>query len=277
MKLGFLTDLHYREHVAGSSPIVRRESRRVGELLDRCLELLVNERVEAVLCAGDCVDNPDEAGALEDLAALRERFASTGLPTVIVPGNHDPAPGDFYRVMPRPPRVLRVGNGQVFTCYDDVWQPEKDRALRPSESLTALRQTLTSVPGHTGPAETTGTTGTAVTVVLQHYVLFPEHVGPGYDHTLQNGPEVRAILDASATPVLAVSGHNHQGHALQSHQGVWYFTGQSLCEQPYRCYVLEMEPGEDGISTAGSTTMRPTLGGPDAVRIRVAEFAIQPK
>jgi hypothetical protein len=104
-----LTDIHYREAVPGTSPIAKRECRRMGEVLDRCLEYLTAARVELVICAGDCVDDPSHPAVPEDLASLRDRFTATGLPFIMLPGNHDPAPEVFYQTVPRPPRVWRPG------------------------------------------------------------------------------------------------------------------------------------------------------------------------
>ena len=114
MRIGLLTDLHYRCAVAGTSRIARRECRRVGEILERALEGLVAAGAELLVCAGDCVDDETAPGVPEDLADLRARFLATGLPLVIVPGNHDPPAEDFYAILPRPPRRQRKRT--TMTC-----------------------------------------------------------------------------------------------------------------------------------------------------------------
>ena len=107
MRIGLLTDLHYRCAVAGTSRIARRECRRVGEILERALEGLVAAGAGLLVCAGDCVDDETAPGVPEDLADLRARFLATGLPLVIVPGNHDPPRRTSTPSSPAP----RAGNG----------------------------------------------------------------------------------------------------------------------------------------------------------------------
>jgi hypothetical protein len=69
-RIGLISDLHYRNVVPGTSKNARRESRKAGSLLQRCLEELSRRRVDALVCAGDCVDDETQPGVLEDVAAL---------------------------------------------------------------------------------------------------------------------------------------------------------------------------------------------------------------
>lgn len=232
VKIGFLTDIHYRCAVPGTSRIARRECRLMPDVLERCLDAFVAEAVDAVVCAGDCVDEADAPGVMDDLASLSARFDATGLPTVILPGNHDPAPEDFYRIIAQPPRRLRVGNVEVISFFDDMWQPGLQRARRRPEVLEAMRSILEERP-----------TGVDVTFLAQHYVVFPSHMGSGYDHTLENRDEVRGIMEKAKRPLVVLSGHLHAGSALSVQNGVTYFTGKALCERPFHYYVFHVEAG----------------------------------
>jgi len=75
-----ITDLHFREAVPGEASNPRREGRRVGELLERCLEEMRAVDVQLLVCLGDCVDDERQPGALDDLAALAHRLEAGGLP-----------------------------------------------------------------------------------------------------------------------------------------------------------------------------------------------------
>ncbi|HEX2515936.1 MAG TPA: metallophosphoesterase [Chloroflexota bacterium] len=237
MRIGLLTDLHYRCAVAGTSRIARRECRRVGEILERALEGLVAAGAGLLVCAGDCVDDETAPGVPEDLADLRARFLATGLPLVIVPGNHDPPAEDFYAILPRPPRRQRIGECQVLTFGDDPFDPQTQLATRAEDTLRWMRQALDR-PATGGP-----------TLLVQHYALYPEHSGPGYRHTYANDAAIRAVLEeaagrgASAGPgrLLALSGHNHRGSPLTTHRGVSYLTGRALCEHPFPYYLLHTQ------------------------------------
>jgi hypothetical protein len=154
-----------------------------------------------------------------------------GLPFIVVPGNHDPAPEAFYRVMPRPVRWQRIDGCDFFVCFDDVQVPGSDQSRRTDEVMAEMRRQL-SEPGR-------------LTVVVQHYVVYPDHEGSGYNHTYQNAGEIRALMEASPRKVLSLSGHYHRGHALYEHNGVHYLTARALCESPYPYYVIEAD-GEAG-------------------------------
>jgi 3',5'-cyclic AMP phosphodiesterase CpdA len=235
MRIGFLTDLHYRNAVAGTSRISRRECRRMGEVLERALEALVAAGAGLLICAGDCVDDESAPGVPEDLADLRARFLATGLPLVIVPGNHDPPADGFYAILPRPPRRQRIGGCEVLAFGDDPFDSQTQLATRPEETLRWMREALDR------PA------GEGLTLLVQHYALFPEHSGPGYRHTYANDAAIRAVLEGASgrgpdpERLLALSGHNHRGSPLTTHRGVTYLTGRALCEHPFPYYLLHTE------------------------------------
>lgn len=230
MKIGFVTDLHFREAVPGTSKNERRECRYVVQALRRCLARLRELEIDLLVCAGDCVDDGTLPGALEDVATLRDIFATSGLRTIVIPGNHDPAPDDFYALMPRPPRALRLGGVEFLTFFDDACAPGAEVCFRSPESLRLMADTLAERPPEV-----------ALTFLIQHFVVFPEHVGTGYRHTYGNDVEIRAILERSPRRVVVLSGHLHRGHLLEEHQGVTYFTGRALCERPFPYYVLHTE------------------------------------
>jgi DNA repair exonuclease SbcCD nuclease subunit len=230
MKIGFLTDLHYRNAAEGTSRLIRRECRKAGLLLDHALDDFAQERVDLVICAGDCVDDATLPGALEDVADLAQRFARSGLRTIVVPGNHDPAPAVFYSLVPQPPRVMQLGDAQIVTFFDDAYAPGTERCERSAEAMAALEQAL-SAPGDEA----------MLTLLVQHFIVFPEHVGTGYDHTYVNHGAIRSLAERSARKVVMLSGHQHRGYELTEHNGVTYFTGKALCEAPYPYYVLHTE------------------------------------
>jgi hypothetical protein len=233
MKIGLVTDLHYRNAVPGTSAIAKRECRRAGEILDRCLALLRNAGADLIVCAGDCVDTPGDPRVGEDLAQLRERLATSGIPTIVLPGNHDPAPDLFYEIVPRPPRVTRQGDCEIVAFGDDPFDHTTETATRPEQTMAWMRDAFAATPS-----------GVALTLAVQHYVLYPEHGGRGYRHTYANDAEIRGVLERSPRRLLAISGHCHTGHVLSTHNGVQYFTARALCERAYPYYVLEVDGGE---------------------------------
>jgi 3',5'-cyclic AMP phosphodiesterase CpdA len=243
MRIGLVTDLHYRGAVPGTSAIARRECRRMGEVLGAALAGLRAAGADLVICAGDCVDDELDPRVPEDLDAVRRLFDASGLPYVAVPGNHDPVPEVFYRHLPRPPRRACFGDCELLTFGDDPFDHHTQLATRGGEDLAWLRQTLTT------PAP-----DVALSVVVQHYTLFPEHTGPGYRHTYANDAAIREVLEGASRPVLSVSGHNHRGSPVSDHGGVRYLTARAICERPFPYAVLHT----------------------DGSRVRVEERAVEP-
>lgn len=230
MKIGFVTDLHYREAVPGDAPNPKRESRRVGTLLLRCLQHLQDAGAELVLVAGDNVDSPlDDPRLNADLVSLRDMLSASGIPFVIIPGNHDPDPEAFYRVLPMPPRAFRLGDCEIITFCDDMFDRQMKCASRQTGVLNEMRGLLSSVPS-----------SIRHTILLQHYVLHPEqeHHGSDYRYNYLNDGEIRTILEASPRKILSLSGHLHRGHPLVTHNGVSYLVGRALCEHPFPYHML---------------------------------------
>ena len=244
MRLGLISDLHYRNAVEGTSRNIRREGRRIGELLPRCLDEMRAADVDLLICAGDCLDDETKPGVMEDLASLRTLLVGGGLSYIVIPGNHDPAPEEFYRVLPRPARWQRIGGCDFLTFFDDVSMPEKEQSRRADEVMQEMERRLWA-PG-------------PLTFVVQHFVVYPDHEGTGYNHTYENAPQIRALLERSPRKVVSLSGHYHRGHALYEHSGVRYLTARALCEHPYPYYVIDADgkTGEVRVAERAVATAR---------------------
>lgn len=104
------------------------------------------------------------------------------------------------------------------------------RARRADELLELMRRVLAEDPPEV-----------AQTVLIQHYVVYPEYAGTGYPHQYANDAVIRGIMEQSPRRLVSLSGHCHAGHALEQHNGVTYFTGRALCEFPYPYYLLHVD------------------------------------
>lgn len=88
MRLLHFADLHLDAPFAWASPQtarLRRRNRR--ETLTRIVALAEEERVDAVLCAGDLFEH--DRVAPDTVEFLRATFARTDRPVFLAPGNHD--------------------------------------------------------------------------------------------------------------------------------------------------------------------------------------------
>jgi exonuclease SbcD len=88
MRLLHFADLHLDAQFAWAPPeTARRRRRNRRETLTRILQLADEERVDAVLCAGDLFEH--ERFTPDTVVFLRESFARTDRPIYLAPGNHD--------------------------------------------------------------------------------------------------------------------------------------------------------------------------------------------
>jgi hypothetical protein len=227
--IGYLTDIHLREAVPGDSPIARRHTRDMARLLPLCLERLRAQGVDLVLCTGDLIDDPIHPLADRDLETIGEMFDRCGVPYVVIPGNHDPRPEAFYRMLPRPERRLRIGGCELVSFYNDACDQGEDACTRADGEMGVLQGVCRDAATVSG-----------VTVIAQHYVIYPDH-SEGYPHNYRNDAAIRQEMEGANRTILSISGHYHPGIPLTEHCGVRYFAGRAFCEAPHGFYVIEIE------------------------------------
>jgi DNA repair exonuclease SbcCD nuclease subunit len=115
MRLLHFADLHLDAPFAWARPEtarLRRRNRR--ETLTRILQLAEEERVDALLCAGDLFEH--DRFTPDTVTFLRESFARTDLPVYLAPGNHD-----WYS--PRSPYALVEWSPNVHLFTDEQLTP----------------------------------------------------------------------------------------------------------------------------------------------------------
>lgn len=231
LKIGYFTDSHLRENVPGTSRSVRRMCRQMKDRLEECVETFREAKVDLILAAGDIVDDAKEPQVPEDLAIIRDILERLSVPKIVIPGNHDPYPGVFYEVFERPGFLTIMGRYQLLS-FLDYCQPGSNASERPQASITRMEKALSYKPEDID-----------ITLTLQHYEIYPEGL-TGYPYNYTNATQIREAMEKSNTRVLSISGHYHKGIPLTEHNGVRYFVGKALCEEPFPCYVMELE-GQD--------------------------------
>lgn len=218
-----LADLHYAGRAGAESPIPERRSRLALELAGRAVrQALRSGRPDALLLAGDIVENGAGPGGAEDLAAVRDGLAGFGLPVFAVPGNHDGPAELVARVFGAPAGVHRLG-GYRLAIFADVYG-RGDVCTRPPG---AEAQLLAAADGD-GPL-----------IAAQHNPVLP-HIGGAYPYNVRQ-EERLAALYARAGAAASVSGHYHPGIAAFAERGVTYFTCPALCQAPFRFARLRLE------------------------------------
>ncbi len=213
-----LGDLHYvgkaRHTIA--SPVMKGE---LGlELLQRVLRREeIAAEADAVVLMGDLVDEGNAEGAEADLRALSDLIAQSGLPIIVLPGNHD---RDAERLMAIFADKLGAHelNGYALFSFVDSYAPD-EVCTRDKHDLDTLRAYAAS---HRDKP----------IIALQHNPLYPP-IENDYPYVLKNASETMRAYDEGGV-MLSISGHYHRGQPL-SHVGrVDYVTCPALCEAPFR-------------------------------------------
>ena len=225
MKIGIFTDSHICEcDDLGLGRHPRLSKQRLISLMD----VFEREKVEAIICLGDLVDQAkgetksDVLSHLSDTVSIISRL---GVPFYLVGGNHD-----FLSLSRKEleengillsPFTICDDNACIIALdanfregnlhFDEAGEKWDDAHI-PPEQLSMLDRTLE---------------GASVPCV----VLIHENLDPCVDfwHQVRNAPEARAIIKKHSSKIaLVLQGHFHWG-AHGTYNGVPYEALKSIC------------------------------------------------
>lgn len=149
VRLGHISDVHQGKPPKHEAP--------VPEVVETWLTDFEKAGVDVVVVSGDLVERPgDRVGMLR----MRHLLEQSGLPWVVVPGNHDiarPRAGDaFYELFGEYPRIERHA-GVAFVLFDSM-AADAHRERTPYERLDAGRSGVLS-KGRVGEPQIRRVTG----------------------------------------------------------------------------------------------------------------------
>jgi histidinol phosphatase-like PHP family hydrolase/predicted MPP superfamily phosphohydrolase len=228
LNLVIIADIHYVDQADHICPIPTRNAPLGRELIQRVWRRIQRKSLPDVLVLmGDLVDNGKAPGAEQDLAALKAELEDTGVPVLVVPGNHDGDPDRLLRLFGDRPGLHQI-NGYLLMTFVDRYDPD-DRAARSSEGLKDIREVASTHPD-------------APLLVFQHNPIYPP-VESTYPYNLTNTPEVMTGYAENAV-VVSVSGHLHRGSPLCYTDHVGYLTCPALCDAPFRFQHIQVHGHE---------------------------------
>lgn len=157
MKIFHAADVHLGATCSAFGGLARARGDEVLEAFRRVPDIAAEERVDAILFAGDLFDGPQPA--TETMAAVREtlrRLVDLCIPVFLVPGTHDATTLrlDPYRELARGPRVVaQTGEERPSRPWPVV--DERGRELAAKHSVYILAAPRFAEPVHvqtdTGP------------------------------------------------------------------------------------------------------------------------------
>lgn len=221
MKLGLFTDSHYcsKELVMGNRYPVQ-SLRKIRQAMDAFRQ----EKCDLVICLGDVIDSePTRAQEEDNLRAVAQILRESGIPTVVLMGNHDAdvfTQDEFYAILGescRPRDFSADGKRFVFVdgCYSSDgshYEPGKVRwydSCYPYPGELADRLAEAHEPVH----------------LFMHQIILPD---VSEKHMLCNAEQVRSVLAASGKVRRVYHGHYHLGYR-GSCEGIEYLIPPAVC------------------------------------------------
>jgi len=196
-----------------------RAGEKACELLESALESIARIGADILLVGGDLVNDPKDLQLLDTLAGI---LAKSPCPFIAIPGNHDPAPDEFYRPFPKIPNYLDINGIRIIPFPEDA-QTDGYNARRSPESLERLKKLSSAgLP----------------CVSFQHVPLFPTGtVNSPYHY--DNADEIYA--NCGPKMALAISGHDHCGRRPSFHPPFPSIIVPALCQKNYPFAIIELD------------------------------------
>lgn len=258
VRLAHITDLHIRHHQPGTATRTERRSRHILTVLERLTPALKNHGADVLVVTGDLLDVPDEVLAGDaayepdvnwpevvdaDYRLFRGWLQSTGIPWVVIPGNHDDEAA-FDRLFPDYADITDIA-GLRFVCFRD--QLDETRQPRRTAESRALFEAVTQDAAHDTPQ-----------VHVQHFTIDPPTFHDGWQYEYSDAPALKDMIETSGRVRAVLSGHFHPGYPVIFDNGVAYAPTPAFCETPYPYRLVDIELRENG--GAGVTADDHTLG-----------------
>lgn len=242
LRLAHFTDLHFRHSIPGTSATGLRRSRTTA--FADALARLDAQSIDLIVVTGDLLDVPlflvDGAphpfsmpggpapwlkATRADYLLLRRQLEATGLPFMVLPGNHD-HPALFAECFGDAEPIQTHGGFRVVSFTDYEQEGHVPRRLTPS------RDRFHSVLHDDDPSPQ---------IHLQHYLLSPPP-NSGYPYHYPEHEFLRREIARSGRVTLCLSGHYHHGSPLTTSAKTHYAITPGFCDAPHSWRVYEVTP-----------------------------------
>lgn len=215
LKIAVISDLHYGHGGTIGTDItgvtLPRVVRRLNHLVKPDITLFLGDIVHSCHDVDKC------------LQAVKADISKLKSPYIIIPGNHDPEPEQFYNYFERPIDIAEF-NGFRFLPFIDKEEPGFN-ASRSENDIERFSRARSNFSGHI--------------IALQHVCLYPSKK---FDSTYNYTNSAR-IVEAMRknNVVLSISGHEHAGHSDFFDGDTTFCTAPGLSNAPFRFKVINID------------------------------------
>lgn len=222
-----LGDVHYLRRAEAESVNAGTGPDHFGaEWVARAIrDACVGGEVDVMVLLGDMVQDGMAAGGEEDMRDVAQVVRESGIPLVVVPGNHDGGPEMVFRVFGGSAGGCEV-KGYGFYIFADTYDAGNVCSRSP-ETVAAFLRWAEGVDGKP-------------VIAVQHAPIFPEVDCSEYPYMPVNVEALRASYERAGV-TLSLSGHYHAGGPATRHHEVTYFTCSALGSAPYCYSVITLE------------------------------------
>lgn len=245
LRIAHLTDPHLRHHLPGNASISLRRSIGGLDRLRQALKQVRQAQADIVVITGDLVDVPMflvegmprgfaspqnerdwHSLVLKDYQEIKTALQETGIPWIVLPGNHDHVEA-FNNVFPPPAPLLCKGH-RFITFYD--YEKFDSTPRRFGDSQFLFKQVLSD-------------SDSTPQIHLQHYLMHKIREG-GYPLTYSEADYLRQTIANSGKVRLSLSGHHHAGDSGRVESGTHYHITPALSEFPFHWRLFELDEQE---------------------------------
>jgi histidinol phosphatase-like PHP family hydrolase len=178
---------------------------------------------DLTLVLGDLIEDGSDRNAGLDLISLHGELTRSGIPFLVVPGNHDGDPAVFNALFGSQAGLHEIG-GYGFVLFNDAYN-ENHECVRSAEDLALTKKIAEENPG-------------LPLIAVQHPPIYPA-IDSHYPYRPTNAAE---IIDSfqKADVILSLSGHYHKGQKARAHERILYHTVSALSEPPFRFSLIRL-------------------------------------
>jgi len=222
MKLLLIGDLHYRSD--GFSLLPERKTKFGIEFLKR-IKRRLNENIDIVILTGDILDDGEDPNSEKEYIEIKKCIDEFDAKKVIVAfGNHDKNLETFSKIFGQESKFFIYDNFLFYVFWDKYYQG--DICVREKEEIDNFKRIVKS-------------NRDKKIIVIQHNVVYPE-IESEYPYNLTDYQKIHSLYRENNV-FLSISGHYHKGIELTNKDGVFYFTLPSICEEPFKYFIFEID------------------------------------
>jgi len=221
-----ISDLHY----TGLARQVAQPTHLHGELARIVLNKVflrlrhLNIKPDVAVILGDLLEDGTDPNADADLIALHSELVRSGIPFIVVRGNHEHTNTRVAALFDGSTKLHKIGD-YGFVVYDDRYAVTHET----TRDEQALAETLNIAKENPG----------LPLIALQHAPIYPA-IDSHYPYRPTNTAE---IIDSfhKAGVFLSLSGHYHKGQKVRTSNKVFYHTVPALCEAPFPFSIIRLK------------------------------------